>query len=228
MSGFSPELFVATLALIGAVIVIASLLSGLVERSGLPQVAVFLALGAVIGPYGLGIVDVTVDSPILRVVATLSLALVLFTDAVSLNVSELRSHKLLAFLVLGPGTIASALLVAGAGVWLLKLPLALAMILGAALASTDPVLLRGIIRRPELSGTVRQSLRIEAGLNDAVLLPIVLVAMATFTHGAAPSPENWPRLALHMIVLSPAAGVVVALAGIGALEMVRRKMGVRR
>jgi NhaP-type Na+/H+ or K+/H+ antiporter len=228
MSGFSPELFVSTLALIGAVIVIASLLSGLVERSGLPQVAVFLALGAVIGPYGLGIADVTVDSPILRVVATLSLALVLFTDAVSLNVSELRSHKLLAFLVLGPGTIASALLAAGAGVWLLKLPIALALILGAALASTDPVLLRGIIRRPELSGTVRQALRIEAGLNDAVLLPIVLVAMAAVSHTAGPSAANWPRLALHMVVLSPAAGIIVALAGIGALEMVRRQLGVRR
>lgn len=228
MPAFSPELFVSTLALIGAVIVIASLLSGLVERSGLPQVAVFLALGAVIGPYGLGITDVTVDSPILRVVATLSLALVLFTDAVSLNVNELRSHKLLAFLVLGPGTIASALLMAGAGIWLLKLPIALALILGAALASTDPVLLRGIIRRPELSRTVRQSLRIESGLNDAVLLPIVLVAMATLTHSAAPSAHSWPKLALQMVVLSPAAGIMVALAGIGALEMVRRKLGVRR
>ena len=228
MSGFSPELFVSTLALIGAVIVIASLLSGLVERSGLPQVAVFLALGAAIGPYGLGIVDVTVDSPILRVVATLSLAMVLFTDAVSLNVGQLRSHKLLALLVLGPGTIASALLMAGAGIWLLKLPLALAMILGAALASTDPVLLRGIIRRPELSGTVRQALRIESGLNDAVLLPIVLVAMATFTHSAPALAESWPKLALHMVVLSPAAGIVVALAGIGALELVRRQLGVRR
>ncbi len=228
MPAFSPELFVSTLALIGAVIVIASLLSGLVERSGLPQVAVFLALGAVIGPYGLGIVNVTVDSPILRVVATLSLALVLFTDAVSLNVAELRTHKLLAFLVLGPGTIASALLMAGAGAWLLGLPPALAMILGAALASTDPVLLRGIIRQPELSGTVRQALRIEAGLNDAVLLPIVLVAMAALSQHAAATPAEWSKLALHMLVLSPAAGIFVALAGIGALEMVRRKMGVRR
>jgi NhaP-type Na+/H+ or K+/H+ antiporter len=228
MPAFSPELFVSTLASIGAVIVIASLLSGLVERSGLPQVAVFLALGAVIGPYGLGIVDVTVDSPILRVVATLSLALVLFTDAVSLNIAEVRSHKLLVFLVLGPGTIASALLVAGAGVWLLKLPIALALILGAALASTDPVLLRGIIRRPELSGTVRQALRIEAGLNDAVLLPIVLVAMAALSQHAAATPGEWSKLALHMVILSPAAGIIVALAGIGALEMVRRQLGVRR
>ncbi len=45
----SPELFAETLALVGAVIIIAALLSGLIERSGLPQVAVFLALGALLG-----------------------------------------------------------------------------------------------------------------------------------------------------------------------------------
>src|SRR3954447_21698923 len=165
-----------TLALIGMVIVFASLLSGFVERTGMPQVVVFLGMGAVIGPYGLGLVDVTVQSPILRVVATLSLALVLFMDAVSLNVSEVRKNRLLGFLVLGPGTLFSAVLVAGAAVWLLGVhPIAGAM-LGAALVSTDPVLLRGILRNPQLSSPVRQALRIESGLDDAVLLPIVLVA----------------------------------------------------
>ena len=44
-------------------------------------------------------------------VGTLSLVLVLFTDALSLNLSEVRKHRLLSFLVLGPGTIFSALLI---------------------------------------------------------------------------------------------------------------------
>src|SRR5688572_7553321 len=52
----SHETFVATLALIGLVILVASLLSGAVERSGLPQVAIFLLLGALLGPAGLGLV----------------------------------------------------------------------------------------------------------------------------------------------------------------------------
>src|SRR5688572_21516906 len=82
----------ALLALVGAVIVIAALLSGWVDRTGVPQVAVFLAMGALIGPIGLGLVDASVDSPILRVVATLSLVLVLFTDAVSLDLKEVRQH----------------------------------------------------------------------------------------------------------------------------------------
>ena len=63
MTPFSPELFLSTLALIGAVIVISALLSGLVEKSGLPQVAVFLGLGAAIGPAGLNLIDVDLHSP---------------------------------------------------------------------------------------------------------------------------------------------------------------------
>jgi sodium/hydrogen antiporter len=228
MPVFSPEQFATTLALIGVVIVISSLLSGLVERTGLPQVAVFLALGAIIGPFGLGVVDVTVDSPILRVVATLSLALVLFTDALTLNVTELRRHRLLGFLVLGPGTIAIALLIAGTANWMLGIPFVLAAMLGAGLASTDPVLLRGLLRRPELSTPVRQTLRIESGLNDVVLLPIIIVAMTAATTHAGTTGKDWAKLALNMGILSPAAGVIVALCAIGALDLVRRRVGVRR
>jgi NhaP-type Na+/H+ or K+/H+ antiporter len=225
---FSPEQFAETLALIGAVIVISSLLSGFLERNSFPQVAAFLALGAVIGPYGLGIVDVNVNSPILRVVATLSLALVLFTDAVSLDVAELRAHRRLGFLVLGPGTLASAGLISVVAIWMLKISPVLAIMLGAALASTDPVLLRAIIHRRELSAAVRQALRIEGGLNDVVLLPIVLTAIAATMPNIDFGAARWIKLALNMVVLSPAAGVIVALAAIGALELVRKRIRVRR
>ena len=65
------EQFTTTIALIGIVIVAASLLSGALERSGAPLVVVFLALGAALGPWGLGLVDITLDSGALRSLATL-------------------------------------------------------------------------------------------------------------------------------------------------------------
>ena len=65
MELFSAESFILTIGLVGAVIVIAALLSGLIERSGLPQVAVFLALGAILGPAALGLLDISLDSAIL-------------------------------------------------------------------------------------------------------------------------------------------------------------------
>ena len=220
--------FLAMLALIGAVIVISALLSGWVDRTGVPQVAVFLAMGALIGPAGLGLLDARVDSPILGVVATLSLVLVLFTDAVSLDMRELRQHRLLAGLVLGPGTILTTILIAAAGWYLLGLSLPLAAILGAAIASTDPVLLRGLLRRPALHNSVRQALRIESGLNDVVLLPVVLVAMEVLSRSEPLTGSEWGRLAINMLLLSPGAGVIVGVLGVSALEMVRKRAGVRR
>ena len=136
------------LALIGIVIVVSALLSGLIDKTGLPHVAVFICLGAALGPAGLGVFNMTLESPVLRAVATLSLTLVLFTDAVTLNVSEVRRQAGLAFRMLGPGTILCAALTALAAWWLLQIPAASAAILGAALASTDPVLLRGLLRNP--------------------------------------------------------------------------------
>ena len=232
MEGFSGDTFAVILAVIGVVIMIAALISGLIERSNLPQVAVFLALGAVLGPPGLGLLNITLDSPVLRVVATLSLTLVLFTDALSLNIQEVRKHTGLTLLVLGPGTLLSAALIAGAAWWLLGLPLAGAVVVGAALASTDPVLLRGFLRRRDIPSTARQALRLESGLNDVVLLPIVLVAM-TFLgiEGGTGTPAestNWARLALDLLLLGPGAGVLIGFLAVATLDLVRRRIGIRR
>ncbi|HYI93219.1 MAG TPA: cation:proton antiporter [Bryobacteraceae bacterium] len=227
MPAFSQELFLYTLGLIGAVIMISALFSGVIERTGVPQVAVFLGIGALIGPAGLQLMQAGVDSPILRVVSTLSLALVLFTDAVSLNLKEVREQKRLSFLIIGPGTLLTAALIALLAYWMLGLHPALAAILGAALSSTDPVLLRGFLKRKSLDTTVRQALRLESGMNDAVLLPVVLVAIAMYTSGGLRS-EQWTRLALDMFVFSPGIGVLVAWTAVSLLEFVRRRIGVRR
>lgn len=229
MEPFGTEALTAVLALVGIVIVIAALLSGYIERSNIPQVGVFLALGAVLGPSGLGLLNVSLDSPILRIVATLSLALVLFTDAVSLSITEVRKHTRLAFWVLGPGTMLSTAMIALAGWWLLGLPAPAALILGAALASTDPVLLRGLLRRPDIPADARQALRLESGLNDVVLLPVVLAAMV-FLGGASQGsgPTNWPKFAMDLFLLGPGAGVLVGLLGVATLDLVRRRVGLRR
>ncbi len=223
----SGEFIVAGLALIGIVIVVSALLSGLIDRSGLPQVAVFIAIGAALGPAGLNVFNMTLDSPILRVVATLSLTLVLFTDAVALNISEVRRRSGLAFRMLGPGTVLCAAITALAAWWLLKVPPAYAAILGAALASTDPVLLRGLLRRRDIPVEARQALQLESGLNDVVLLPIVVIALA-FTGHFDVNAGTLAKLGLDLFILGPGAGIAVGLVAVAALDLVRKRTGVRR
>ena len=221
------ESLVTGLALIGIVIIVSALLSGLVDRSGLPQVAVFIFIGAALGPAGFGVFDMTLDSPVLRIVATLSLTLVLFTDAVTLNIKEVRRHGGLAFRMLGPGTIVCAALTAAAAWWLLGIAPASAAILGAALASTDPVLLRGLLRRPDISPTARQALQLESGLNDVVLLPIVVLAIALtgqFDFGSG----HLAKMGFGLFILGPGAGIAIGLLAVSALDLIRKRLGVRR
>src|SRR5256714_3925765 len=221
------ESLVAGLAIIGIVIVVSALLSGLIDKTGLPQVALFICIGAALGPSGLNVFDMTLDSPVLRVVATLSLTLVLFTDAVTLNTKEIKRNAGLAFRMLGPGTIVCAALTALAAWWLLRIPPASAAILGAALASTDPVLLRGLLRRRDISSETRQALQLESGLNDVVLLPIVLVAIALTGHQPTNS-GGFAKLGFGLFILGPGAGIAIGLIGVAALDLIRKRTGVRR
>jgi NhaP-type Na+/H+ or K+/H+ antiporter len=224
------EHFVTTIALTGIVIVVASLLSGALERSGLPLVAVFLALGAALGPWGLGFVDIGLGSPELRILATLGLTLVLFSDAVTINIKDVWARRRLAWRLLGPGTLAPALVVALAAAWLLHLSAAAALLLGAALASTDPVLLRSVLRSKTIPPTARLALRLETGMNDVVLLPIVAICMLFLRPGAAG--PGMPEVARHLVglfLLGPALGAAVGWLGITMLDRVRgSRVGVRR
>src|SRR4030095_5430701 len=127
------ESFTATVALIGIVILVSSLLSGVVERTGIPQVAIFLLLGAVLGPIGLGVFDLGLESPALRAIATLGLVLVLFSDAISLDLKEVRRNARLAALVLGPGSLIPALVIAVAARYLVGLSWAGGARVGASL-----------------------------------------------------------------------------------------------
>lgn len=140
MTPFSGDAFVAVLALIGV-----SLWRRPRCRDGssvplLPQGGFFLLLGLAIGPHGLGWMKIGLDSPILRVVSTLGLALVLFSDAVTLDLSEVRQQGKLATLILGPGTILAAAIMAAAAHFLPGLGWLQAAIVAEAIASTDPVI----------------------------------------------------------------------------------------
>jgi NhaP-type Na+/H+ or K+/H+ antiporter len=224
----SHETFVATLALIGLVILVSSLLSGAVERSGLPQVVIFLLFGALLGPAGLALVDMPLDSESLQVMATLGLLLVLFTDAIAVDTGEVRAHRRLATVILGPGTILPAVLISLAAWILLDLSAPAAAILGAALASTDPVLLRTLIRHSALPQPARLALRLESGMNDVILLPIVVLAMLALRTGGEPPAGEVARLAMGLFILGPLLGAVVGYVGVTLLDRVRSRVGVRR
>ncbi len=209
---------VAAMGIIALVLLVSGLASGIIERAPLSFPLIFLGLGFALGGGGLKVIDVSLHSPILETVATVSLALVLFLDAVNLQLDELKADWHVPFLTLGPGTIAVILGVSVAAYLIVGTTPIQSLLLGAILASTDPVVLRDIIRDERIPRSVRRALGVEAGMNDIVILPIVLILIAVLTAAPGES-KDWARFVFQLLILSPVVGLAVG--GIGANLMGR-------
>lgn len=213
-------------ALVAVVLVLSALAAGLVDRAPLSFPIVFLGLGLLLGPGVTGVVTVDLEAPIVGVVAITTLSLVLFLDAVHLDIDELRADWWVPALTLGPGTLATIGLVAVIAVPLISWPWVTALIAGATLASTDAVTLRDVLRDERLPSSIRRALAVEAGTNDLIVLPVLLVLIAVAT-GQAVGWLGWLWFAVQLLVLGPAAGAAVGAGGAKLMAAVDRRAPVR-
>ncbi len=206
--------------LIAVVLAVAALTSGLVARAPVSSPMIFLALGFLLGEHGLGWVRIGAHSAALEVVAILSLSFVLFLDAVNLRFDELGNAWIVPVLALGPGTLLTVLLIGGAGALLLALPPVQALLLGAILSSVDPVVLRDVVHDKRIPRSVRRALQTEAGTNDLVVLPIILV-LATVARGELGSTADWLMLLGRLFVLGPLVGLAVGAVAVWLMRQAR-------
>jgi NhaP-type Na+/H+ or K+/H+ antiporter len=213
--------------LVGVVLTVSALASGLVERAPISFPILFLGLGFLLGEKGLGVLRLDLHDPTLEAVAIISLAFVLFLDAIKLRPDEVRKGWFVPMLVLGPGTFLVIALVALAAWLLLGTALVPALLLGAILASTDPVVLRDVLRDRRIPRSVRQVLSIEAGTNDLVVLPIVLILIGV-AQGRIGGATDWLLFLARIFILSPLVGFVIGAAGAWLMARVDAAMGIRR
>jgi NhaP-type Na+/H+ or K+/H+ antiporter len=218
---------IAAMGVLAIILTLAALASGIVERAPLSFPMIFLALGFLVGPLGLNWLQIDAHSRMLEVVATVSLALVLFLDAVNLQVDELRRDWYVPVLTLGPGTL---LIIAGVAVVAWRIvgtaPIE-SLLLGAILASTDPVVLRDVVRDSRIPRSVRRALSVEAGTNDLVVLPIVLILIAVLRENVG-SPGEWALFLGQLLILSPLVGLAVGGGGAWLMGKADAAFGIRR
>ncbi|MPY89889.1 MAG: hypothetical protein GEU99_18440 [Luteitalea sp.] len=213
------------MGLFAVVLLVSALASGVVERAPLSLPIIFLSFGLALG--WTGVLELDPHHPVLEIVAVVSLTLALFLDAVKVQVEELKREWRVPVLTLGPGTILIILGISEATVHLLALSRFEGLLIGAVLASTDPVVLRDVVRDHRLPRPVRRALSIEAGMNDLVVLPIVLLLIALLT-GRASDAGDWAALLARLLVVSPIVGVIVGGVGARLIGWVDRRFPIRR
>ena len=139
----------------------------------------FVTSGFVLGPSGLGWIDLTVGNSTVRLLAEATLTLVLFADAARIELAVLRREFTMPARLLGVGlplTIVAGVVVALATVAGLS-PVE-ALVLAIVLAPTDAALGQAVVIDRRLPSRIRQSLNVESGLNDGICVPLLLIAIA--------------------------------------------------
>lgn len=219
--------FLLIFGIIAVVLTVTAILSNVVERSVLSFPLMFLGFGFAIGEGGLGLLELGSHDPMLEVVGTLTLALVLFLDATKLQLEELGKRWLVPALILGPGTAIIIVLGALPLHYMLGFGWVVAIAGGAILASTDPVVLREILSDSRIPRSVKQILHIEAGMNDIVVLPVVLILIAVALNEVG-GLSGWVVFSAKLLIIGPAIGFVIGGAGSWCLAQIDKKMPVKR
>jgi NhaP-type Na+/H+ or K+/H+ antiporter len=198
--------------LVGLAIVAFALVSARVGRFAVTMPMVFVTLGALTD--ALGWVELDIETEGVTLVGELTLAVILFGDAVRIDVSAVRRElglpaRLLAFalplsIILGTGMIL---------VLLPDLDLWEAALVAAVLAPTDAALGQAVIEDDAVPLRVRQGLNVESGLNDGLVVPVVLVLIALVAGESSTDAGFWGRFVLRQISLGVVIGVTTGAVG---------------
>jgi NhaP-type Na+/H+ or K+/H+ antiporter len=203
-----------------------SVIAGRIERSPVSGPIIYILFGLVAGPVGLGFMDLNVDAVTLRVVADLTLALVLFIDASNVDFKVLRAHAKIPRRMLLVGLPLCIVLGTVVGTLVFPdVPLFELCILATILAATDAALGKGVVTNPAVPARIREALNVESGLNDGMCVPVLFVflALATGATGEGGSTELALKLVFEEIGIGAAVGVAFAWSGAKVMTFCHRR-----
>jgi len=185
----------------GALLLLMALVGSAVDRLPLSPGLIYLLVGVALGPAGLGIVylDPLSRSHAMMLGCEIALIISLFTVGLKLRTSLSDPLWRLPFRL---ATISMAVVIAAIaviGVFGFGLPLGAAVLLGAMLAPTDPVLASDVqVRHADDRNRSRFTLTAEGGLNDGIAFPFVLLGLGLLGAGnLGPFGVRW--LALDVV-----------------------------
>jgi NhaP-type Na+/H+ or K+/H+ antiporter len=198
--------------------------SGRLRSTPVSQAMVFVALGLLAGSRVLALVEVDVANQFVRHLAEATLTLVLFCDAVRVNLGRLRHEAALPARLLGIGlplTIAAGTLAALAV--LPQLNLWTAAALATMLAPTDAALGLPVVTDPRLPSRIRQGLNVESGLNDGVCVPLLIVFLTIAQAEEGIGHVEPVKVIVEEIGFGVAAGVAAGALGAWVLRRFARR-----
>jgi len=192
------------------------LFSKLAERSPITGPMVFVAVGILAGPLGFDWLEVSINAELVRVLAEITLVLILFIDASLIDLPALirtRGIPLRLLLIGLPLTMGLGILLAlplfpGQSLWLLAL-------MALILSPTDAALGQAVVKSQSVPERIRQAINVESGLNDGIALPPILLCVAVLAGDPARQLGSgfWSNFLFTQLIYGPVMGAAVGWLG---------------
>ncbi|HAA04326.1 MAG TPA: sodium:proton exchanger [Syntrophobacteraceae bacterium] len=201
-----------------------SLASHRLERTILTAPIVFTVAGILLIVVLPVMGEFEADRKAFLLIAEVGLVLTLFVDATRINLQVLKSNENLPVRLLGYGMLPTIVLGAlGAAIVFPRLSLWEAGILAAILAPTDAGLGEVIVNSPRVPMRIRQALSVEAGLNDGLSVPFLMLFIALAQLGTKGAGAVLMRFVVEQLGFGALVGVVIGLGGGWLLGLAKRQ-----
>ena len=217
----SIEIARHTLLSCGLILAVGTLAAFVSQRIKVPDVAIFLLAGIAIGPHALALIDIGAGSALNQVILLFGASYILFDGGAALRFSVLKQVWITILVLATVGVLITAAVTALAASYVLGLPLAVAVLLGAVLSATDPATLMPIFRVVRIKDRVAQTVVAESAFNDAMGAIATFAALALATGGAEFSPAHVVLDLLKQSLIGIVAGI--ALGYLAALLIAHEK-----
>jgi NhaP-type Na+/H+ or K+/H+ antiporter len=166
--------------IVGVLLIVMTMTSSFIARLPLSAAMLYLAVGIGIGPAGLGLVklDPLRDSAVLERLTEIAVLISLFTAGMKLKTPLSDRRWRIPVQLASVSMVLTIGAITALGVWVMDLPVGAAVLLGAILAPTDPVLASDVqISDPGDRDKLRFGLTGEGGLNDGTAFPFVMLGL---------------------------------------------------
>lgn len=173
-------MFMAWCIVIGLLLIAMTVGGSFVARLPLSAAMLYLAVGYGIGPAGLGLIDLdaSFDAAFLERLTEVAVLISLFTVGMKLELPFADKRWRIPVRLASVSMLITVGAITVIGVCLMDLPLGAAVLLGAILSPTDPVLASDV---QVAKGSGRDQLRFgltgEGGLNDGTAFPFVMLGL---------------------------------------------------
>lgn len=171
----------------GIILAVGSVLGYAARRLRIPDIVLFLIAGIVLGPEVFGVLHIPATSSLSWAIIIFTASYILFDGGAGLELKVLGKVWISLAIIVTVGVLITAFVTGFAAHWVLGLPVMVGLLLGSAMAATDPATLVPVFKQVHVRSKVSQFVVSESALNDPTGTIITVVFLALVTGGAATS-----------------------------------------